>query len=543
MQKKDEIYIFGHRNPDTDSVTAAITLSYLKNKLGLNTVPVVLSSINLESKYALNYFNVKEPMFLNDVNIKVKDLKYTKNYTINEKESIFTSYYKMQRAGISKIPVVDNKKQMLGIIGMKDIAKAQFEGDYNLVDTSYDNILAAIKGKEVLRYSDEIKGNLLVAGYRSTTFIEEIKLNNSDILIVGDRHSIIEYAIKNGVKLIVITGGRSIKEEHLELAKQNNVNIISTEYSTLEATKLFSLCNNVTTILNDRKVLCIDENEDLNNFIKIANKTRYSYYPVLGKNEKCMGILRFSDVGYDNKKNVILVDHNSYEQSAIGLEDANILEIIDHHNIGTIGTNMPINFRNMPVGSTNTIIYTLYKENNIDIPKDMAGLMLSGILSDTLILTSPTTTELDKEVVKNLSEIAGVDYQKYGYDMIKAGTSLKGKTTEEILYTDFKTYTVDNKKIGLGQIITTNIEEISKDIEEYITLLNDVCERNNYYFVTLFVTDILKNGSYIIYSDRAEEILKLSFDLPKLEQLTFVDKLVSRKKQMLPQIMNQMGED
>lgn len=196
MQKKDEIYIFGHRNPDTDSVTAAITLSYLKNKLGLNTVPVVLSSINLESKYALNYFNVKEPMFLNDVNIKVKDLKYTKNYTINEKESIFTSYYKMQKAGISKIPVVDNKKQMLGIIGMKDIAKAQFEGDYNLVDTSYDNILAAIKGKEVLRYNDEIKGNLLVAGYRSTTFIEEIKLNNSDILIVGDRHSIIEYAIK-----------------------------------------------------------------------------------------------------------------------------------------------------------------------------------------------------------------------------------------------------------------------------------------------------------------------------------------------------------
>ena len=256
-----------------------------------------------------------------------------------------------------------------------------------------------------------------------------------------------------------------------------------------------------------------------------------------------MGILRFSDVGYDNKKNVILVDHNSYEQSAIGLEDANILEIIDHHNIGTIGTNMPINFRNMPVGSTNTIIYTLYKENNIDIPKDMAGLMLSGILSDTLILTSPTTTELDREIVKNLSEIAGVDYQKYGYDMIKAGTSLKGKTIEEILYTDFKTYTVDNKKIGLGQIITTNIEEISKDIEEYITLLNDVCERNNYYFVTLFVTDILKNGSYLIYSDRAEEILKLSFDLPKLEQLTFVDKLVSRKKQMLPQIMNQMGED
>ena len=278
--KKEEIYIFGHRNPDTDSVTAAITLSYLKNKLGLNTIPVVLSSLNLESKYALNYFNVPEPMFLNDVNIKVKDLKYTKNYTINENESIFTSYYKMQKAGISKIPVVDSKKQMLGIIGMKDIAKAQFEGNFNLVDAFYSNILDALKGKEILRYNEEIKGNLLVAGYRSTTFIEEITLNNSDILIVGDRHSIIEYAIKNGVKLIVVTGGREIKKEHIDLARANNVNIISTDYSTLETTKLFNLCNNVTTILNDRKVLCIDENEDLNNFIKILPRTAPSNFTV-----------------------------------------------------------------------------------------------------------------------------------------------------------------------------------------------------------------------------------------------------------------------
>jgi len=543
MNRKNEIFIFGHRNPDTDSVTSAIALSYLKNQLGLNTIPVVLSSINLESKYALNYFNVSEPMFLNDVNIKVKDLNYTRNYTVNEKESVYTAYNKMQSAGISKIPVVDSKKKLLGILSMKDIAMSQFSGEYRIVDTSYDNILDTIKGKEILKFEEEIKGNLIVAGFRSTTFIEEIKLDNSDILIVGDRHSIIEYCIKNGIKLLIITGGREIKEEHLKLAKENRVNIISTNYSTLETTKIFNFCNNVTTILNDRKVLCINENEDVNSFIKIANKTRYSYYPVLDSKEKCRGILRFSDVVYDNKKNVILVDHNSYEQSAIGLEDANILEIIDHHNIGTIGTNMPINFRNMPVGSTNTIIYILYKENNIEIPRQIAGLMLSGILSDTLILTSPTTTELDKEAVEKLSKIAEVDYREYGYNMIKAGTSLKGKTLEEILYTDFKTYKVDNKKIGLGQIITTNIDEMSEQIDEYVKLLNDVSERNNFYFVTLFVTDILRNGSYVIYSDRAEDILKLAFNLDEVKQTVFLDKLVSRKKQMLPSIMNQMGNE
>ena len=217
-----------------------------------------------------------------------------------------------------------------------------------------------------------------------------------------------------------------MKEEHLKIAKKNKVNIIYTSYNTLETTKIFNLCNNVTSILNTEKILCVNENDDVNDFVKLANKTRYSYYPVLNKRGKCNGIIRFSDVGFRSKKNVILVDHNSYEQSAIGLEEANILEIIDHHNIGTIGTNMPISFRNMPVGSTNTIIYKLYKENRIAIPKSMAGLMLSGILSDTLILTSPTTTDLDKEAVSELGKLAKVDYKVYGSKMIKSWFFTRG---------------------------------------------------------------------------------------------------------------------
>ena len=361
----EKVYIFGHRNPDTDSVTAAITLSYLKNKLGMNTIPAVLSSINLESKFALNYFNVPEPIFLNDVNIKLRDLKYTKNYTVKEKDSIYEAYFRMNKVGISKIPVVDKDKNMIGILSMKDIAKDQFAFNYSYVDATYDNICEVIKGTEILRFDDDIEGELLVASYKSTTFMEEITLNKNNILIVGDRHSIIEYAVNSGVKLIVVIGNGKMKEEHLKIAKKNKVNIIYTSYNTLETTKIFNLCNNVTSILNTEKILCVNENDDVNDFIKLANKTRYSYYPVLNKRGKCNGIIRFSDVGFRSKKNVILVDHNSYEQSAIGLEEANILEIIDHHNIGTIGTNMPISFRNMPVGSTNTIIYKLYKENRI----------------------------------------------------------------------------------------------------------------------------------------------------------------------------------
>ena len=534
----EKVYIFGHRNPDTDSVTAAITLSYLKNKLGMNTVPAVLSSINLESKYVLNYFNVPEPIFLNDVNIKIKDLKYTKNYTIGEKDSIYEAYFRMNKVGISKIPVIDKNKNMLGILSMKDIAKDQFAFNYSYVDATYDNICEVIKGREILRFDDDIVGELLVASYKSTTFMEEVNLTKNNILIVGNRHSIIEYAVNSGVKLIVIIGNGQIKEEHLKIAKKNKVNIISTSYNTLETTKIFSLCNNVTSILNNEKILCVNENDDVNDFIKPANKTRYSYYPVLNKNGRCNGIIRFSDVGFRGKKNVILVDHNSYEQSAIGLEDANILEIIDHHNIGTIGTNMPISFRNMPVGSTNTIIYKLYKENRVTIPKAMAGLMLSGILSDTLILTSPTTTNIDKEAVIELSKIAKVDYKVYGNKMIKAGSSLEGMTKEQILYKDYKNYTIDNSKVGLGQIITTDIDEVLNEKEEYIKLLNTVSESNNYLFVCLFVTNVLENGTYVLFSDRAKETLESAFGIKDIKQGEFLKGIVSRKKQILPVLIN-----
>ena len=534
----EKVYIFGHRSPDTDSVTAAITLSYLKNKIGMNTVPAVLSSINLESKYALKYFNVPEPIFLNDVNIKIKDLKYTKNYTIGEKDSIYEAYFRMNKVGISKIPVVDKNKNLLGILSMKDIAKDQFSFDYSFVDASYDNICEVIKGKEILRFDDDICGELMVAAYKSTTIMESIKLTHNNILIMGNRHSVIEYAVNSGVKLIVITGDGEVKPEHLEIAKRNKVNIIYTSFSTLETTKIFNLCNNVTTILNTDKVLCVNENDDINDFIKIANKTRYSYYPVLNNKDRCMGIIRFSDVGFSNKKKVILVDHNSYEQSAIGLEDASILEIIDHHNIGTIGTNMPINFRNMPVGSTNTIIYSLYKENRIAIPKNMAGLMLSGILSDTLILTSPTTTDYDRDAVKDLSKIAKVNYEEYGFNMIRAGSSLEGMTMEQVLYKDYKTYTIKNAKVGLSQIITTDINDVLDKTDEYVKLLNTVCEHNNYLYVCLFVTDILKNGTYVLYSDRAKEPLEVGFDIKNMKQGTFLKNIVSRKKQILPVLMD-----
>ena len=361
-------------------------------------------------------------------------------------------------------------------------------------------------------------------------------------MIVGNRHSIIEYAVNTGVKLIVIIGNGEIKKEHLEIAKKNKVNIISTSYNTLETTKIFNLCNNVTSIINENKVLCVNENDDINDFIKLANKTRYSYYPVLNKNNKCLGILRLSDASFSNKKNVILVDHNSYEQSAIGLEDANILEIIDHHNIGTIGTNMPISFRNMPVGSTNTIIYKLYKEKNIKIDKDIAGLMLSGILSDTLILKSPTTTEYDINTVKDLANILDIDYQKYGIEMFKAGSSLAGLTKDEIITTDIKSFWYDDEaKYAISQVITLNTDDILNSKEDYIKELEIIKENHDYKFVIMAVTDPIKGGSYFIFTEDAKKVIESGYVLDNIKQGHYIKGQVSRKKQIVPIIMTGIG--
>jgi len=535
----DTVYVFGHRNPDTDSVTAAITLAYLKRKLGMNAVPVVLSSITRETMYALRYFNVTEPSFLNDIKLKVKDIGYSKNYMILEDASINDAYKKMEREDISKIPVVDKYKHLIGIVAMKDIAQDCLSGDYEVINTVYSNIISTIQGEKILKFNNTFKGRLVIPGYRSTTFINDIILKQSDILITGDRHSIIEYAIKSKVSLIILTDNQSLKPELLQLAIENRVNVIKTRWKILDTIKKFNFCNKVSSIMSSRKLHTVSELDNLSDFLAMASKMRYTYYPIVNKMDECLGIVKFADVGYQNKKRVILVDHNSYEQSVIGLNEAEILEIVDHHNISNVGTTTPINFRNMPVGSTNTIIYLMYKENGVKIPKNMAGMMLSGILSDTLILNSPTTTNIDRDAVNNLARIAGVDYKKYGYDMISYGTELNNKTKEEVLYTDYKKYSTEDGIIGLGQVYTTDIKHIDSEKDEYIEMLNNVSRINNYKFIALFVTDIIKKGTYVYYSLGGEDILTKAFNKEMCEGI-YLKGILSRKMQILPSILSVM---
>lgn len=531
-------FIFGHKKPDTDSVTSCIALSYLKNKMGKDTEPRVLGSINKETAYALETFGVEKPEYLNDVKLQMKDVSYHKGFMVEDIAPIYNGYQAMIKEGLTGIPVVDKNKQFFGLLTMKDLSRMFLNATSSALNTSYENLLQVLSAEEICKFDDEIGGELLVAAYRSTTFIQNVALDANKILIVGDRHSVIEYAVESGIKMIIIAGSGEIKEEHLEIARKNHVNVIRSSYDTYHIAKLMPLTNYIKTMVNSYNPTKFEDTDFISDVLEINDKLKHTNYPIVDKQNECLGLFKLTDLSEKSPKHVILVDHNEKAQSADGIGEAEILEIIDHHNLGSITTSAPINFRNMAVGSTCTIVYNLFLEQDIEIPKEIAGLLLSGIVSDTLILKSPTATKKDREAVLALSHLAEVDYETYGMELLKAGTSLEGMSAEDVIYNDFKVFNVGEKSFAIGQFFTMNFGDIKSEEEKYIHALDEIAEANHYDLITLYVTDIVKNGSYILYNKRAKSLLETAYNIEILEQGHYFDGCVSRKKHIVPVIMD-----
>lgn len=533
---EDTIYIFGHKNPDTDSVCSAICLSYLQNSLGYKTEARILSNINEETKYVLKKFKIDVPKILDDVKLQIKDINYHHDFKIDSKESVYNAFFRMQEENMSTIPVVDKDNHFIGAFAMKDIAKKEILGDNSKLNSNYDHILQTIEGKEILRFADEISGELTNIAIRSTSFYNQDLFNKDTILIVGDRHSIIEEAVKKGVKLIVITTGHKMKEEHLEIAKKNKVNVIYTNKTSFDTLLTIGFANYIESYRYTKDLVCVNENLDVSDFNEIINKSRHSYYPVIDNNNKCLGLIKLSDLRDSHPKKVMLVDHNEITQSVEGLDEAEIVGIVDHHKLGTLGTNQPINFRNMTVGSTCTIVYELYKENKVKIPQDIAALLLAGIISDTLLLKSPTATKIDEKTLNELVKITGINTEKLAMEMFKANDAIKSKSLKEIVYMDFKTFNVDKKTIAVSQVTTLNAKAIIKQKSSYIRFLNKESESHDYDVMLFAITDIFKNGSYFIFNENGKTTLKNAFG-DTLEQGDFIPDIISRKKQIVPPIM------
>lgn len=533
-----KIYVFGHKNPDTDSIVGAISLAHLQNELGINAVAMTLGSINSETKYALQYFNFKEPKHLNDVKLQIKDVKYHKDCFLNKDLSIKEVIDYLNEKSLTGIPLVESKNKYYGYVSLKEISREIINGDYHKINTSYDNLVKVLNGKKILKFDNEIIGCVNAATFSKETFINNVKLDSSSILIIGDRKSILEYAILNKVKLIIVIANMSLTNELKNIAIENKINIISTPFSSYEVSKIISLSNYINLIIRKEDAITVNEFDYLMDFENTMRNLKHTNYPVIGSKNECKGLLTITDCNDVVKKQVMLVDHNDASQSVEGLEESEILSVIDHHNIGDINTNKPINFNNAATGSVNTIIYDLYKENNIMIPQNIAGLMASAIISDTLLLTSPTTTEKDKNALIELSKIANINYMNYGNDLLKNGMDIEKLSNEQLLYRDFKSYQVNDNLIGIGQILVPDFSIIRSKMDSIVEYLNEEANNKKYKVLTLFVVDIFKKESYVIYNKDSKKIIEDSFRLNNIYEGIELIGVVSRKSQIVPYIMD-----
>lgn len=535
------IYIFGHKSPDTDTVCSSIALSYLKNEMGEKTIPKVLGNINNETKFVLNYFNVPVPSYLNDVKVRIKNVKYDKKAYINENKSINEAFKLMQKRNITAIPLINDEKKLTGYVTLKELAKYLINGNREYVDTTLDNIIETINAKVIVKCDDVIKGNTFIAGLSFKALEQNIELNSDDILIVGDRYKVLDYAIKSKVKLVIIPLNVNLDKKVIKNARDNGVNMIASELDSFQIATKITLSNYIKNININKNPITVNNEDYFSDFRSMTHKVNHTNYPVINNKGECLGLIRLTGPNDYEKQKVILVDHNNLAQSVDGIEEADIMEIIDHHNLGAIGTSVPINFRSKPVGCTSTMLYEMYLEAKVNIPKEIAGLMLSAILSDTLLLTSPTTTEDDRFAAVKLASIAKVDIDKYGLEMIKAASSIDGMSVRDLIKSDFKNYVVGSKTLGIGQVMTLDFDNIKENMDEYINVLDEMVD-TNYNVVVIFITDIIKNGSYVLYNTKAKDIIEDGFGLKDTYEGVFIPKAVSRKKQILPSILNAMED-
>ena len=536
----DKIYIFGHKNPDTDSVTSAISLAYLKNIFHKKAVPCILGEVNNETKFVLDYFKVDKPIYLNDTKLQVKDLDYNKGCYLNEDLTLNDLYNYMQTHEITGVPIADINNKYVGIVTMKDLLKIIIDPHYDNLYTSYSHILTITKGVEVTKFTDEVKGRFLISAFKASDFEEKINLSSNDILITGNRPQVLEYAINSKIQLIIVVGAKKLEKELIDKAKKNKVSIITTSLESLYVSRMIVLSNYIKSIVSKQNNALIDENMYVNDFLVIFNKFKYTNYPIINKHNKILGLLRSEDINEKHKKKVIMVDHNEYSQSVDGIEEADIIEIVDHHKVGNINSTEPINFRNMAVGSTNTIIYEMYKEQKVSPPPTIAGLIIAGIISDTLMFHSPTTTSYDKKAVSELSKIAGINPTSLSKKMFESGASLKGKTVEELIYNDFKAFNIGAYKIGIGQMTVINYKEVLNDKNKYLKVIEKITSEHEYDILAFCITDVINSNTYLLYNNDSKTIFETIFNISELYQGYELRGVVSRKKQIIPLLMEEL---
>ncbi len=544
-----KVWVVGHKNPDTDSICAAISYAYLKNQSGDKKTYVAkrAGAVNEETRYVLERFGVEEPPLVTYAGAQIKDINIRKTAGVSNQISLKRAWELMKKLEVVTLPVTNQFGKLEGVIVTKDIATSYMDVLDNCVlskaRTQYKTIAETIDGEVYAgnEHAHFVRGKVVIATSNPEYMADYIE--DDDLVILGDREEAQMQAIRSNASCIIIGGGLEVAEEVKKLAEKRDCVIITTPFDTFSVARLINQSMPIKQYMTRRDLVTFDIDDYVDDVKDVMSRVRHRDFPVLGSNGNYVGMISRRNLMNMQKKQIILVDHNEKSQAVDGIGEAEILEIIDHHRLGSLETVSPVYFRNQPLGCTSTIIYQMYQEQGVEIPKEIAGLLLSAIISDTLMFRSPTCTPFDKGVAKRLAEIADVDIEDHAKKMFRAGSDFKNKTTEEIFYQDFKIFHTEDCDFGVAQISAMSGEELEQIGEQLRPFLPQVLGEKRLNMVYVMLTDILEESSKIIFAgEDAGKILAHAFKKQEDADGILLDGIISRKKQMIPTLMNEMSE-
>ena len=539
------VYVTGHKNPDSDSICAAYGYAAFKNKINssLPAIPVRLGNVNAETQFILDYFKVEAPRLLKTVRLRLEDLDIDTINPVTSNISLKMAWNIMRDNHIKSLPVVDNHGRLVGILSISNLTSSYMDiWDNNILaksKTSIENILDTLSANSIYINKDckIFKGKITVTAMQPDSLKEIV--DEGDIAIVGDRHDVQEALIDIRTSLIIITGSHELAPDLLSKAEENGVTVISTPHDSFTASRLLIQSIPVGYVMATENLISFSKYDLIDDIKDIMAETRYHSYPVTDEDERVIGTVSRYHLISNHKKKVIQVDHNERGQSVDGLEEAEVLEIIDHHRVADIQTSNPIFFRNEPLGSSSTIVGKCYLEHNITPAKEVAGLLCGAIISDTLLFKSPTCTEQDKAICKRLAEIAGIEsLEEFAKEMFKAGTSLKGKSVSQIFNQDFKPFSMGEAKIGVAQVNTMDIDGFMPLKDEMLNYMKSEADNKGYDVVMLILTDLLKEGSQVLVAGERHDFVEKTFNVELKDSMAFLPGVLSRKKQVIPPLTN-----
>ena len=548
INEKKKVWVVGHKNPDTDSICAAIAYANLKNQADGNRYEAKRAGeLNEETKYVLDTFGVKSPGLITDVGAQVKDIEPPPPPGVSGKISLKRAWEMMKEQNVVTLPVTDKENNLEGLIITGDIATSYMDVYDNSIlsraKTQYQNIVDTLDGTMLCgnEHAYFMKGKVVVGSANPETM--EQFLEDDDLVIMGNRYDAQICALESNASCIVIAGSPQVPKTIVKMAEEKHCVLITTDYDTYTAARLINQSMPIKFFMRREQLVTFETEEYIDEVREIMSKEKHRDFPVLDEDGKYIGMISRRNLLNMKKKQLILVDHNEKTQAVDGIGGADILEIIDHHRIGSLETMSPVFFRNQPLGCTATIIYQMYQEQKVAIDKKVAGLLCSAILSDTLMYRSPTCTPLDKAVAEELAQIADINIEEHAKAMFQAGSDFGSKTPEEIFYQDFKTFSQDGVEFGVGQLSAMTQEELEQVRDKLLPYLRDVLVERKIEMVFVMLTNIIEETTYLICAgEKADDLVEKAYHVHKEGDYHVLKGVVSRKKQLIPMFMSAMQE-